>query len=935
MVVAALAIPALGPSAAPAAPSGLGGWTAHAGLVRLDWDDVPDATGYQLGVWTGDHWRTLPGEGIDVRLNGSSAFVGGVAADRPYRFSVRAVSSSAVSAWSNGLLVPAAAAAIVTAGDASAATPGAVRVNVPASPRVSRERPESVPPSPATTHDPDPLPAPVERPAGATCATATDLGDITDAIGSRGSANPLPGKARRARAFSFDLTSTRWVEIGLGELEADADLYLYGGLGRRLAASQNPGADAELLSRALRPGTHCLHVVSVEAGGGNFQLTYEAAIPSGEPAAELAAWQQALDLGDIADQSGTTDSTGILEGGAGSVEYFRFEISRPQRLEIAIAGLGAGVTMALEDSDGGIIATSSVPGSERPELSATLLEGVYFVRVQASAGAPGGYRLSHAATPAGADDVKALRAELASRVQGSFAEIESLRLPDLVSDPPTQPGATSVVITPEGTVLLALRFEGYVTNLGTGPLHLGGNPQLADPADATSHNVWQHVIGESGDLVKFAKPPVRFETSDGHNHFHLMEIVAYSLWDTTGKVQVRHGEKVGFCLLDAEKLSERHPRPGQQRYSEAGIEDCMANRPGATSLLMGVTEGWRDIYEQDVVFQWVDVSDVTPGRYRIGVEADPYDIVAESDEANNGVALSNRVSLVPGFVAKPQVVRANPGEPAGIELDQLQFGDPGRPGYRIVTQPSNGALQTAGNFTLFGGGGTAHPAFFTNRVTYTPDPGFVGVDRFTFAAFDSWSPQYPANPAVATVTIDLSGLDATVAIDNAPGSLAAGESIDLAALVTGAGDAVQWTVRESSGIAELAGTIDAAGRYTAPILAPPGGTVTIRAASQQSPSAFVEVKLAITFASNTPPAVAAPSAQTFAVGDSLDVAVLASDAQGDTLTWSVDELPAGLEIVASTGRIVGNPTRAGSLTSSITVSDGQLATTVSIGWTIV
>ncbi len=934
VVVVAIIVPTLRPNAMLAAPTGLIGWPAHAGLVRLDWDDVTDATSYQVRVRMAEDWRMLPGEGIGLQLIGSSAYVNGVAADSPYWFSVRAVTSATVSQWSDALFVPAASPAADAAADAPAELQDGSRITAPATASASRERNDKDVILPVPAADLGPPKVPIPHLLGTTCATAADLGDITDANGSFGPATILSGEARQSRAHSFDLNGTRWVAIALSDLDADADLYLYNDLGRRVAVSQNPGAAEDLVARTLQGGTYCLHVVAVEAGGRRYRLSFETAIPSGDQATELAAWQGALDLGDVSERSGTKIPAGNLAGDSGSVEYFRFAISDPKRLAIALTGLDAGVVLTLEDPTGGIIATNSVTVLGRIDMSTTLVAGDYLVRVQASEAVPNRYELSLIATSPHAGEVAALRTEPASRVQGTFAEIESLRLPDLVSDPPTQHGEASVVVTPEGKVLLALRFEGYVTNLGAGPLHLSGNPQLADPGDPTSHDVWQRVLGDYGDWVKYAKPPVRFETSDGHNHFHLMEIVAYSLWDTTGTVQIRPGEKVGFCLLDAEELIARHPHPGEQHYSEQGVEDCMANRPDSTSLLMGVSEGWRDIYENDVVFQWIDVSDVTPGRYRVGVEADPYDIVAESDETNNGVALSSRLSVVPGFVAKSQVVRSDPGDSVDIELGILRFGEPGQPGYRIVTQPSNGTLQSSNNFTLFGGDGTAQPGFYSNRITYTPDPDFVGVDTFGFVTFDSWAPQYPTNPLVATVTIDMSGFDANVAIDNAPASISAGASIDLHAMVSGTSPEVVWTVSATSGVSELAGTIDADGHYTAPIRPPPGGTVTIRAASKQSPSAFDEAKLAVVFAANTAPAVVAPAAKTFGVGDSVDVAVAASDAQGDTLAWSSDDLPAGLGIVSGTGRIVGNPTRTGTFTSNISVSDGQLATTVVIGWTI-
>ncbi|MCY3505592.1 MAG: lysyl oxidase family protein [Chloroflexi bacterium] len=315
-------------------------------------------------------------------------------------------------------------------------------------------------------------------------------------------------------------------------------------------------------------------------------------------------------------------------------------------------------------------------------------------------------------------------------------------LPDLVADPPVPAGGPEVVWW-NGEEMLVLRFEGYVTNLGEGPLDISGNPQLTDPNDPTSHDVWQRVRTTTGDWVKLTRPPVRFETDDGHNHFHLMEIVAYSLWDEAGTTQILPGAKVGFCMLDVESLPDRHSNPGEQAYEKSNVENCRADEPDADFLRMGVTEGWRDVYKSDVTFQWVDVSDLSPGHYRLAAESDPYDIVVESDETNNGVAMADELSVVPGYVAQPLVVETEPGTAVQIGLEATVFGSPGARVFRVVTPPANGTLDVAAGLTLWG-----------TLLWYTPDEGFSGVDTFEYEAFD-WSSAYPRTDPRATVTVQV------------------------------------------------------------------------------------------------------------------------------------------------------------------------------------
>ena len=339
--------------------------------------------------------------------------------------------------------------------------------------------------------------------------------------------------------------------------------------------------------------------------------------------------------------------------------------------------------------------------------------------------------------------------------------VPGLLLPDLVSYQHDYSGA-EVVATPDGTEFFALRFAGFVTNLGDGPLDLRGNPQLADDADLASHDVWQRALTNDGDWVNLTKPPIDFEQDDGHDHFHVMGIVEYSLWDTSGTVEISSGAKVGFCLIDIAERPDLHPNPGPKRHEQWDPDNyyCQSGRPRAKILHMGISEGWQDIYSSSTTFQWIDVSDVWPGYYRIGQRADPNNVIVESDETNNGLALSQLSHVVPGYVARPEAVSVEPDAAVRFKLSvdeyfddtNLEGGSPRTRAHRIVTQPSHGSLDVGDTVTVIVDGAT-HQVFTDEWVTYTPDPGYAGVDSFTFVALDESRPRYPINPVVAKVTV--------------------------------------------------------------------------------------------------------------------------------------------------------------------------------------
>lgn len=84
---------------------------------------------------------------------------------------------------------------------------------------------------------------------------------------------------------------------------------------------------------------------------------------------------------------------------------------------------------------------------------------------------------------------------------------------------------------------------------------------------------------------------------------------------------------------------------------------------------------------------------------------------------------------------------------------------------------------------------------------------------------------------------------------------------------------------------------------------------------------------------NTVPVLTVPASQTLNVGQSLSVSASATDANGDALTFSASNLPAGLAINSVTGAISGTTTAAGRRSVLVSVNDGHGAIT-SLAFTI-
>ena len=85
---------------------------------------------------------------------------------------------------------------------------------------------------------------------------------------------------------------------------------------------------------------------------------------------------------------------------------------------------------------------------------------------------------------------------------------------------------------------------------------------------------------------------------------------------------------------------------------------------------------------------------------------------------------------------------------------------------------------------------------------------------------------------------------------------------------------------------------------------------------------------------NRAPTITNPGTQTGSQGASVTLELVASDADGDSISFTAQGLPPGLNIDSATGRISGSLSSAGTYAVSVTVSDGTTSTTVQFDWNV-
>jgi len=188
---------------------------------------------------------------------------------------------------------------------------------------------------------------------------------------------------------------------------------------------------------------------------------------------------------------------------------------------------------------------------------------------------------------------------------------------------------------------LQLRFSATIVNVGAGPMELSASRSDA----ASSFGVSQRVYDTGGDSVLL---PVSGATlawgGDGHSHWHVRDLENYELDRLDNGSKVGTGEKSGFCFFDTTQFRLTLPgAPSAQVYAPGTV--CGQNNQAATSLKMGISVGWGDRYGASLPDQYIDVTALNSGNYRLVATADAGNLFTESDETNNTTWVDLKLTL--------------------------------------------------------------------------------------------------------------------------------------------------------------------------------------------------------------------------------------------------------------------------------------------------
>ena len=173
-----------------------------------------------------------------------------------------------------------------------------------------------------------------------------------------------------------------------------------------------------------------------------------------------------------------------------------------------------------------------------------------------------------------------------------------------------------------------IRFSTMLVNIGDGDFVLRAN------RGPNGWTVEQDVpYSESGGKV-YRTPAALVWGGDGHDHWHVRRIAVGRL------VPLAQGEKppaagqgwadtkIGFCYYDHSRLLDDAAQNAVYPRLGCGVK-------ADSTLGMGLSPGWRDIYTFNLPGQSIDVTDIPDGKYRLWITVDDGRWFQEKRRDNN------------------------------------------------------------------------------------------------------------------------------------------------------------------------------------------------------------------------------------------------------------------------------------------------------------
>jgi hypothetical protein len=207
-----------------------------------------------------------------------------------------------------------------------------------------------------------------------------------------------------------------------------------------------------------------------------------------------------------------------------------------------------------------------------------------------------------------------------------------------------------------------LRFDQIIANRGPGPIEIAWRtPTGATPDQAVPFPVSQRIYNSDGSASDRPAGTVNYHTI--HGHYHYSSFANALLWTSNrrgaklGDTPVAAAQKVSFCMADIRIDAWGEKGDGPRKYY---APDCLFPHTSnglVDEFRQGINHGWSDVYDWYIPDQYIEVTGVASGFYRLEFCADPFNEIEEENEDNNCVVNHIRLSGMEGPNKKVEVLR--------------------------------------------------------------------------------------------------------------------------------------------------------------------------------------------------------------------------------------------------------------------------------------
>jgi hypothetical protein len=160
-----------------------------------------------------------------------------------------------------------------------------------------------------------------------------------------------------------------------------------------------------------------------------------------------------------------------------------------------------------------------------------------------------------------------------------------------------------------------LRYTTKIINVGDGAFELEGTRSSTTSPWTVQQRLYNSDGTVNSDVTTNA---TFFYAGDGHNHWHLQDLELGDLNRLDNGVKVGTSAKRGFCFYDNYLYNSSAPA-----FYTSSTNSCALNNPDALSVMMGLSVGWGDIYPSSLGFQYIDITGLSSGRYRLTERVNP------------------------------------------------------------------------------------------------------------------------------------------------------------------------------------------------------------------------------------------------------------------------------------------------------------------------